>query len=152
MGDTDNKTNNQNTEDNQVFRKKTLERISSPEQLSDCLKVTSPGVWVILVTVILLLTGIFIWATVGNLETTVKDNVTVQDNKAVIASELSRNYKEGMTVRVQLKDKEEEYSIESIETNDYGFSCAFFTADLPDGNYSAEVVTESIKPIDFLLK
>ena len=30
-----------------VFRKKTLERISSPDQLTDYLCVTNPGIWVI---------------------------------------------------------------------------------------------------------
>lgn len=42
-----------------VFRKKTLERISSPDQLTDYLCVTNPGIWVILVAVILLLAGVF---------------------------------------------------------------------------------------------
>ena len=36
-----------------VFRKKTLDRIASPEQLTDYLRVTNPGIWVILVAVIL---------------------------------------------------------------------------------------------------
>lgn len=30
-----------------VFRQETLERISSPEQLADYLKVASPGLWVV---------------------------------------------------------------------------------------------------------
>ena len=42
-------------EQNTVFRKKTLERISSPEQLTEHLKVTNPGMWVILSIVIVLL-------------------------------------------------------------------------------------------------
>lgn len=40
-----------------VFRKKTLDRISSPEQITDYLRVTNPGIWVVLVAVILLLAG-----------------------------------------------------------------------------------------------
>ena len=40
-----------------VFRKKTLDRISSPEQITDYLRVTNPGIWVVLVAVILLLDG-----------------------------------------------------------------------------------------------
>ena len=31
-----------------IFRKKSLERIASPDKLDDYLKVTSPSVWVIL--------------------------------------------------------------------------------------------------------
>ena len=46
--------------DQTIFRKKSLERISSPEALSDYLHVTSPSVWLILTAVILLLAGILI--------------------------------------------------------------------------------------------
>ena len=53
-----------------VFRQKTLERISSPEQLTDYLRVTNPGIWAVLAAVILLLAGLFAWSTVGTLETT----------------------------------------------------------------------------------
>ena len=42
-----------------IFRKKTLDRISSPEQLTDYLRVTNPGIWLVLATVVLLLAGIF---------------------------------------------------------------------------------------------
>ena len=35
-----------------VFRQKTLERISSPEQLTDYLRVTNPGIWAVLAAVI----------------------------------------------------------------------------------------------------
>ena len=50
--------------DNQVFRKKSLEQISSPEQLNDYLRVTNPAVWLLLTAVILLLVGVLIWSSV----------------------------------------------------------------------------------------
>ena len=53
-----------------VFRQKNLDRISSPEQLTDYLRVTNPGIWLVLAAVIVLLAGVFAWATVGTLETT----------------------------------------------------------------------------------
>ena len=31
--------------ENQVFRQKSVERIASPEQLQDYMRVTTPGVW-----------------------------------------------------------------------------------------------------------
>ena len=43
-----------------LFRKETLDRISSPEQLTDYLRVTNPGIWVVLAAVILLLAGILV--------------------------------------------------------------------------------------------
>ena len=36
-----------------VFRKKTLDRIASPEQLTDYLRVTNPGIWVVLGAVLM---------------------------------------------------------------------------------------------------
>ncbi len=59
-----------------IFRQRSLERISSPEQLTDYLKVTNIGVWVILAAVIILLAGLFVWSMVGNLET-ITDRVAV---------------------------------------------------------------------------
>ena len=53
-----------------LFRQKALNRISSPEQLTDYLRVTNPGVWLILTAVMLLLAGLLIWSAVGTLETT----------------------------------------------------------------------------------
>ena len=38
-----------------IFREKSLKRITSPEELGDYLRVTSPSVWMILAAVILLL-------------------------------------------------------------------------------------------------
>lgn len=146
------KTKKNDNSENQVFRQKTLDRISSPEQLTDTLKVTSPGVWIVLITAILLLVGIFVWATIGNLETTETVSIVVQNNKASIVSERPTEYKEGMTVRLNSQGSAKEFSIEHVEMTEFGFSQAYFETELPDGNYSAEVVTEVIKPIDFLLK
>ena len=55
----------------QIFRQKTLDRISSPEQLTDYLHVTNVGVWVVFSVIILLLAAFFVWASLGKLETTV---------------------------------------------------------------------------------
>ena len=55
---------------NQLFRKKSLERVSSPEQLQDYMRVTSPAMWMVLGAVIVLLAGLLILASVGHLETT----------------------------------------------------------------------------------
>lgn len=48
-----------------LFRKETLDKLQSPEQLDDYIKVTTPSMWMILTAVIILLAGIFIWAVFG---------------------------------------------------------------------------------------
>ena len=58
---------------NSIFRKKSMDRVSSPEQLNDYIRVTSPGVWLFLIALILLLTGFIIWAAFGRLDVVTAD-------------------------------------------------------------------------------
>ncbi len=51
-----------------IFRKKSLEQISTPEQLDDYIKVTKPSVWVVLIATILLIAGVLVWAVFGKIE------------------------------------------------------------------------------------
>ena len=134
---------------NTIFRKKTLERISSPEQLSDYLRVTNPGIWIILSAVILILVGMMSWAAVGTLETRADASAVVSDGKACIVLTGTNNaeLKSGMPVHVTSMD----YMISEVETDEYGRSVAYAEVSLPDGTYEAEVVVEEIHPIQFLL-
>jgi len=54
-----------------VFRKESIERVSSPDQLDDYIRVQKPSVWIILALVIALLAAAFVWAATAKLETTV---------------------------------------------------------------------------------
>ncbi len=131
-----------------VFRQKTLERISSPDQLTDYLRVTNPGIWAVLITVILMLAGLLGWSTIGTLETSVNVTVTVTDHKAQVVSSSSAELEAGMPLRLF----DHEYTITSAETDAYGRSVGMAQVDLPDGTYSGKAVTEAIHPIWFLLE
>lgn len=136
-------------EKNQLFREKTMERISSPEQLTDYLRVTNPGIWAVLIAVILILVGIIAWAAVGVLETTADATAVISDGKArIVGSVDSEQLKTGMTVHVA----SEEYIISEIEVDEYGRSVAYADVSIPDGTYEAEIVIEQIHPISFLLE
>ena len=65
------------------FREKSTERIENPEQLNDYLKVTSPGVWLVLATVIVLLIGVCIWGVFGRIQATVPAAVISQNGESV---------------------------------------------------------------------
>lgn len=58
-----------------LFRKKSLERISSPEQLDDYIKVTTPSVWIILIAIGILLAGTIIWGVFGEITINTSDGV-----------------------------------------------------------------------------
>ncbi|MBR1659748.1 MAG: hypothetical protein IJ705_05480 [Oscillospiraceae bacterium] len=129
-----------------IFRKKTLDRISSPEQLTDYLRVTNPGIWMVLATVILLLAGIFAWSTAGRLETLASGTAVVRDGTAEIILADSGSVQSGMAVRLG----GEEYLISTVEADDYGRAVAWAPVRLPDGKYDVQVVLESVHPIQFL--
>lgn len=43
-------------------------KITSPEQLNSYIRVTSPGAWIVLASVLVFLAGFFIWIFFGELE------------------------------------------------------------------------------------
>lgn len=155
---------------NQIFRKKSLEKVSSPEQLNDYIRVSNPGVWIVLTAVIVLLIGVCVWGIFGQLETTLGSAAVVKDGEMTIyiKEEYSGRVAEGMTVRV----KEKEYRITSVESvptaihedfdeymlhlsdlhvGEWVFRAAVVQTDLADGVYEAEIVIESIAPMSFIL-
>lgn len=131
-----------------LFRKETMDRISSPEDLTDYLKVTNPGIWVVLVAVIVLLGGIFAWSCVGTLETTSKATVVVSGHSAIVVLKETGDLNEGMPLRVST----ENVKLAAVKADQYGRSVGIAEVSLPDGTYEGTVVTEQTHPIDFLIK
>lgn len=52
-----------------VFRKKSIDKISSPEDLHAYIHATNPGLWMLIVSVIVLLGGVIVWGAIGTVET-----------------------------------------------------------------------------------
>ena len=52
-----------------VFRKKSLDRISSPEDLHEYIHATNPGLWIVFAAITVLLIGAVIWGFTGSIET-----------------------------------------------------------------------------------
>ena len=131
-----------------IFSQQALDRINSPEQLHDYMKVTNPGIWIVLAAVVVILVGFFVWMSVGVIETTVKVGVSTQNKQAEVAITSAENKMEkDMTLRVGGK----ETVILSTETDPYGRTVGKAEVDLPDGMYEGTLVTESVHPIQFLL-
>lgn len=151
---------------NQIFRKKNLEKVSSPEQLNDYIRVSNPGVWIVLAAVIVLLIGVCVWGIFGRLETTIGSAAVVKEGEMTlyIKEEYLGKVTEGMLIRV----KEKEYIVTSVETmpktipegfdeymlhlsgmhvGEWVFGVTALQTDLADGVYKAEIVIESIAPI-----
>ena len=131
-----------------IYRQKALDRISAPDQLTDYLKVTNPGVWVILTAVIILLAGVFAWSCAGVLETRSPARVIVEKQAARVATKDMKELNEGDELRVEDKS----YEISSMTTDDFDRKIGIAEVDLPDGVYEGIVVVEKTHPIEFLTR
>ena len=135
--------------DKQLFRKKSIDRISSPEQLQDYMRVTSPGIWMVLTAIIVMLAGLIICSSIGTVETSYPVAADVKAGEASIVLDKDTEYtvKEGMTLRVAGED----ITIENVRRLDSGETVVTAEVSLQDGTYDAKIVTERITPITFLL-
>lgn len=153
-----------------LFRKKSMERVSSPEQLDDYIKVSNPGVWMILACVIILLAGMCVWGILGRMDTTVLATAISKNGETVcyVKEDSVAGMESGMTVRIgedeykivkvatspiQIDEDFEAYALHvgSLQLGEWVYEIVL-DAELEDGIYEAEIVTESIAPMSFLWK
>ena len=153
----------------QLFRKKSVDKVSSPEQLNEYIRVANPGVWMVLVAVVILLAGVIVWGCIGHLDTTLSTAVVCENGEAVIYIKEADVEKiaVGMTVRVG----EAEYTISEIAAtairvddtiSEYAIHASGLAegewvytvqvnGDFATGVHKAEIVIESISPISLIL-
>ena len=159
-----------NRQENQIFRKKSLERISSPEELNDYIRVANPGVWLILIGIIVLLGGIIVWAVFGKVETRVSGVCVTENDRTIcyVSESCVGKLKKGMTVI--LSDGSEcsvtGFSTEAVTAenvlSEYALHVSDFDANdwlhpvkidrtLLNGVETVKIVIESVKPIKFII-
>ena len=152
-----------------IFRKQSLDRISSPEDLDSYLSVTGPGVWFPMLAVVALLIGVLTWMALGKLDTTVNVAVVSSNGGAVClvpTSQLDAVLAEG-SVRIAeteyaLRDDGRSLQLITGET-DANVRLAGGLSDgdtvkplsveagLPEGIFAGTVVVDSINPIRFII-
>ena len=135
--------------DKNVFRKESMERISSPEQLDDYLRVTTPGIWIVLAAVILLLASLFVWSGVTAMESSAAGTAEVKDGLLTLCFDdaaKAENVAVGMNIRVG----ELTMPILSVGEGEDGSILAVARTQLPDGVYDARVGYKSTQVIRML--
>jgi len=135
--------------DQPLFRKESMERVSSPEQLNDYLHVTTPAIWVVLAAVILFLAGLFIWSSVTAVESYAAGEAVVHDGVLTLRfddAERSSFIEVGMNAKVG----DLVTPVLSVGSDEDGKPIAIAKADLPDGSYKASVGYRSTQIIDML--
>ena len=153
----------------QLFRKKSVDKVSSPEQLNEYIRVANPGVWMVLAAIVILLAGIIVWGFIGHLDTTLPTAVVCENGEAVIYVKEADIEKVGVGMTVRVGDKE--YAVSKIPAepcrvdgtmSEYAIYLSGLTegewvyvvslnGDFTDGVHKAEIVIESITPISFIL-
>lgn len=58
-----------------LFRKKSLERLSNPDDIDDYIKISSPSVWWILAAILIILAGTLIWSFFGTIAVNTEEGV-----------------------------------------------------------------------------
>lgn len=153
----------------QLFRQKSIDRVSSPEQLDAYIRVMNPGVWLVLAAVVVLLAGACVWGVLGHLDTTVSA-AAVSENGALtvyVKEADASSVREGMPVRigdtegavtavssapVQVDDSFSEYLLHvgGFQPGEWVYAVQT-DARLPQGVYSVQIVVESVAPMSFVV-
>lgn len=132
----------------ELFRKKSLDRVNSPEQLNDYIRVSNPSIWMLLGAIIVLLVGVCVWGVFGHLDTTVEavgvcvDGVVTCYIQEADISDVSS----GCLVSID----GDEYVIEEVAAFSVHFDEAERSSLLPSGTMAAEtpVYTASLSAPD----
>lgn len=90
---------------NSIFRKTSLEKISSPDKLDSYLKVSHISMWILLIALLIVLVGTIIWCFYGSIATTVSYYGIISDNCAFcfVPPDDVYNLKQGMSVKISLQ-------------------------------------------------
>lgn len=136
-------------EQESLFRKESMDRISSPEQLNDYLHVTNPTVWAVMAAIIVLLVGVIIWGSAATIDSYAVGTAQVQDGNLILLfddAQQARSVQAGMTVAVG----ETESVIASVGRTENGAVFAAAPTTLSDGNYPARVVYKQTQVLRLL--
>ena len=152
-----------------LFREKNIEQIESPEALNDYLQVTSPGIWVVLATIVVFLVGICIWGGIGHIDSTVKAAVVADGKETVclVPESALSSVVENQSVKIDntdyvLSPEIFEPQVISVDTNIYWILAGNLSIGdivyriplsecLDEGVYSGTIVIETLTPMSLLL-
>ena len=152
------------------MEEKKLKKIDSPEQLNQYIRLSNPGVWILLIAIVVLLIGVCAWGFFGKIDTKITTVAISGDyNSYVYIKEADlEKIKTGMSV--EIVNNENKYEIVEIETTpekvtdelseyarhlgnfqigEWVYKCRL-NKNLKEGTYGANIVVESIAPMVFI--
>lgn len=157
--------------DNKLFRQSQVDRITSPEALSDYLRVARPSVWLALAAIIILLVAFVGFGFYGTLPSTVSAKGIAQNGEVVCYVAQIERVSPGMPAAigelqgtvvsvspVPLSEEEfneihpEDFLAYQLNPQTWNYPVHVSAPGLPDGVWDVIITTETIRPIEFLLK
>lgn len=157
---------------NTIFRKESVDRLRSPEQLNEYIRVARPGVWLVLSGIILILVGVIVWGIFGTAETVVRAGVLVEDGAAVCY--VNETDVAGLRPGMPVVIREQSGTVKAVSTEpilvdgaglhpylmeaaglEAGAFCYAVEIDisgLENGIYFADITVERIRPITFVMR
>jgi len=130
--------------ENKLFRKTALDKISSPEQLNEYMKVAGTGVWCLLGGLAAVFIAFFVWGLTGSIPETANISgtaISVNETSMAVYCYLpideAKPLSEGMTVRV---------SPDYADKEQYGYIVT------EGSRCDLTVITNERKPIDLLFR
>lgn len=135
----------------EIFRKKSIDKMKSPDNLDDYIRVSNPGVWLVLVSIVVLLAGVCVWSVFGHIDSTLETDVHAENGTVVcyIQKKDIASVEAGMTVKF---DKFEAEVVNVSLDKSGAYKCELKSdKKIPDGIYIGQLITESIKPLSLVL-
>lgn len=152
-----------------LFRKKSMDRISSPEQLNDYIRVSTPSVWLLLAAIVILLVGVCVWGVFGHMDTTLPVVIRAGDGQAIayVRQADAEKVAPGMTATVgdregkvasvsaepvQVDDTFTDYMrhVGGLQAGEWVFA-VMLELDCPGGVHEGKIVIDSVSPMSFVL-
>ena len=154
-----------------LFREKNIAAMESPESMNDYLRVTSPGIWLILAAAILILIGVILWSVLGRINTSLGVAVVADGEECVClvpyTSLEAIMERDTVTIDGQEYPLHTDADVETVivteEMSPYirvagNLSIGDVAVAIPvgatlsQGVYTGTVVTESLRPMSLLLQ
>ncbi len=156
-------------EKSSIFRQSSLDRIASPEQLDDYIRIARPGVWLIIAAIVILLAAFLVWGAYGTLPTTIDEVGIVKDGEMICynadishiapSMDVTIGERTGRVMHVSAEPYssaeiasryESDYVVHMLGVEDWNYEIRISAPNVPDGLAEATIITGQVHPITFI--
>ena len=132
-----------------IFREKSIKRISSPENLSEYLRVTTPAMWAILTGVAIVLLGIFVWSHFVVINSYAYGEGVVENGILTVTYE-NQHFAKNITEDMLVSIGDVYMEIDTVGRDEKGHVVTISDTNFPDGEYEAKACYKQTKVIRML--